>query len=83
MQAKKITAPKIKAEGFCSGHPYNTELASINGVSIHFWVGDVEGPPLVVLLKKLTETARRHRDIVGVTFSDGAPTGFWAKQDMV
>lgn len=77
---RNIPCPKRKAEGMCEGFPYDTELASIDGVVIHFWLGNV---PSKTLAKKLLKEAKRHRDIVGMTYSDGMPTGFWAANNLV
>jgi hypothetical protein len=60
--------------------PYNTELASSQGVSIHFWMGMRAEDSLVLDL--CVRIARHNRDIVGVTFSEGDPDGFWAGVDM-
>jgi hypothetical protein len=68
------------AEGLCDGIPYDTDLVSINGVAIHFWYGDRTPTPEEV--QPVLATARRHRDIVGCTFSAGAPTKFWAHEDI-
>jgi len=69
-----------KAEGTCGGFPYNTELASINGVAVHFWVGDypVQAPALQAAERKI----RGARDVVSVTWSYGHPSGFWAHADI-
>lgn len=76
--ARKIETPDTAAEGLCGGVPYNTELVSISGVAIHFWLGNNnEG-----MVPTLEAIARRNRDIVGVTYSSGMPSGFWAHQDM-
>lgn len=75
MPPSRISAPATKAEGLCHDIPYNTNLAGPNGCTIHFWMGDKSKDK--VLLQKLIKTARYERDIVSVTFSDGAPTGIW------
>lgn len=82
MRIRKLSEPlNDKAEGYCDGFPYATELASIDGVSIHFWVGaqSVTEEQLQAALKK----ARRARDIVSASWSEGMPTAFWAQQDIV
>lgn len=77
---RRVACPAMKAEGHALGYPYDTELVNINGVEIHFWLrGD---PPSPALLDKLERMARRNRDVVRMTFSDGEPTGFWANQDL-
>ena len=68
-----------RAEGLCCGLPYNTELASSAGCSIHFWCGESFDEEL---LQKALHTARNNRDIVYALASLGEPTGFWAHQDM-
>ena len=80
MTVRKTDLLEDRAEGRCLGHPYNTELASINGVSIHFWLGATDPTP--ELLARLEQVARRHRDIVRLTYSHGEPAGFWANQDI-
>jgi hypothetical protein len=69
-----------KAEGLCLETPYNTELVSINGCSIHFWLRS--HTPTDAELQTLLTVARRHRDIVRATWSAGDPTGFWAHEDI-
>lgn len=69
-----------KAEGVCCGLPYNTELASSAGCSIHFWCGEAfDGD----LLQEALGKARRDRDIVSASASLGQPAGFWAHQDIL
>lgn len=68
-----------RAEGRCHGLPYSTELASSQGCSIHFWVGDNYDADLV---SKALDAARGSRDIVYASWSLGQPTGFWANQDI-
>jgi hypothetical protein len=74
---KRIALPEDKAEGLCLGYPYNTELVNADGVCIHFWLGEDAAPELAA---RLLKRAKRERDIVGCTWSDGAPVGFWAQQ---
>jgi hypothetical protein len=80
MRIPQIPNPEYeKAEGYCNGLPYNTELASSAGCSIHFWVGlDTTSADLNMALHK----ARCARDIVSATYSIGSPAGFWADQDI-
>jgi hypothetical protein len=81
MKIHKLQEPLLdKAEGDCAGFPYTTELASINGVSIHFWAGDkdVTHAQMQAALSK----ARAARDIVSATWSTGSPMGYWAHQDI-
>lgn len=79
MRIRQISNPNTKAEGRCNGLPYNTELVSINGVSIHFWVGSVATHPTIdIALRK----AMNHRDIVAATWSFGKPDGFWHHSDI-
>ncbi|MPR09279.1 hypothetical protein [Microvirga tunisiensis] len=80
LTARRVSGCNSKAEGLCDGVPYNTELANINGVSIHFWLGDKDAS----LLPGLIDTAQRHRDIVYATYSiSDAPPAFWTHNDMV
>jgi len=74
---KRIALLDDKAEGLCLGYPYNTELVNADGVCIHFWLGEDATPELAA---RLLKCAKRERDIVGCTWSEGAPSGFWAKQ---
>lgn len=60
--------------------PYDTDLISINGVNLHVWLGDTTATP--ALLERLEKVGRRHRDVVRCTYCSGAPTGYWARQDM-
>ena len=80
MRVSQIEPLEDKAEGTCCGFPYDTQLASSAGCSIHFWVGDTN--PGMVRLQQALAVARRHRDIVSATWSLGQPTKFWAHQDM-
>lgn len=81
MRLRKLQHPlEDKSEGDCCGFPYATELASINGVSIHFWVGD--GPADMDALQRALNRARGHRDIVSASWSAGHPTGYWAHNDI-
>ena len=82
MKARKIEGRVDKAEGRCCGFPYDTQLVSSAGVSIHFWVGLVGPEYASEAVNNALAVARRHRDIVSVTWSPGQPTGFWANQDM-
>jgi len=68
-----------RAEGLCCGLPYNTELASSAGCSIHFWCGESFDENL---LQKALVKARHNRDIVCALASLGQPTSFWAHQDI-
>lgn len=77
---RRIDCPEAKAEGLIDGHPYDTQLVSINGVAFHIWLGDKT--PTRAALQRLERIARYNRDVVYMTFSDGQPTGFWAQQDM-
>lgn len=74
--------PTERAEGTCKGLPYNTELASINGVEVHFWTGDLKGAELENALAAASDAIRWRRDVVGITYSAGAPAGFWAHEDV-
>lgn len=81
VRVMKIDTPaEAKAEGLCGGVPYDTQLVNINGVNIHFWLGDTE--PFGEQLAKLVRIAQRNRDIVSATWSPGHPTGFWAHENM-
>ena len=74
----------IKAEGDIgpkgNAFPYNTELVSINGVHMHMWMGDTT--PTDDQLAGLERLARNTRDIVRMTWSPGAPVGYWAHQNI-
>jgi hypothetical protein len=76
---RRIECPDAKAEGKIEGFPYNTELASINGVAFHVWLGDMS--PTDELVSRLNTRARNERDVVLFTYSDGQPSGFWAHSD--
>lgn len=81
MRIRKLENTLIdKAEGLCAGYPYTTELASIDGVSIHFWVGAETPEPdqLQTALRK----AMSARDIVSASWSYGSPIKFWAHQNI-
>lgn len=81
MRIRRLTTPLVdKAEGDCYGFAYNTELASINGVSIHFWTGD--DVPSPERLQHALHHAMRARDIVSASHSSGHPTGYWAHNDI-
>jgi hypothetical protein len=77
----RIDCPDAKAEGRILGHPYDTQLASSEGVWFHVWLGGTE--PTLELLDRLSAKARSERDVVRMTFSDGEPAGFWAQQDII
>jgi hypothetical protein len=77
---KRIPCVEDRAEGDILGFPYNTELANINGVWFHVWLGDTE--PTEKLLARLHSKARNTRDVVNMTYSDGKPTSYWAHQDI-
>ncbi len=64
-----------KAEGTCLGLPYDTALTSIDGVTIHFWIKDEAAKQK---LPDALKRARQERDIVGCTWCEGEPSGFWA-----
>src|SRR5664279_5553481 len=78
MKIRKTDVLESKAEGLCCGLPYSTELASVNGCSIHFWCGDAIDNDL---LERALGKARSERDIVCAQASLGQPTGFWAHQE--
>jgi hypothetical protein len=69
--------PGGAAEGNCLGLPYDTDLVSINGVSVHFWV-EGDDQQLAAAAERIT----RERDVVGITWSKGKPKGFWAHEDI-
>lgn len=77
MKPRRIDNPEEKAEGLCLGYPYNTDLVNANGVCIHFWLGEDASPELA---ERLLKCAKGARDIVGCTWSDGEPVGFWAHE---
>lgn len=74
-----IPCPDEAAEGDCDGVPYNTQLVSSRGVTIHFWLPEAESGARATELRKI---ALRHRDIVGTTWSYGQPEGYWAHEDI-
>jgi hypothetical protein len=81
MRIRKLAEPlNDKAEGYCGGFPYTTELAGPDGVSIHFWVG-AQTVTEEMLQAALTK-ARRARDVVCASWSEGMPIKFWAHQDI-
>lgn len=77
---RRIPCPSTKAEGLCDGVPYDTQIVSADGCCVHFWMGDDSKNK--ERLQKLISIARYNRDVVQITFSDGAPDGFWANQEM-
>jgi hypothetical protein len=77
LRATKIDNFEERAEGNCCGFPYNTELASINGCWFHVWLGDADE----AIVPQLLRAARNQRDVVRFTYSNGAPTGYWAHED--
>lgn len=79
MRIREVPVLEDRAEGTCCGLPYNTELVSSAGCSIHFWVGDTCDKEL---LERALHVARGNRDIVCAQWSYGAPTKFWAHADM-
>lgn len=75
MRFSRIDPLNDKAEGDCKGLPYTTEITSSEGATAHFWLGEE------LDLNALREAAHRlseERDIIGVTYSLGRPTGYWA-----
>jgi hypothetical protein len=80
MRARHVEPLTDPAEGLCDGVPYSTELVNVDGVSIHFWLGD--SPPSDERLATLVRIARSNRDVVRATWSMGQPVCFWAHQDM-
>lgn len=75
MRISQIDVLDDRAEGTCCGLPYDTQLASSAGCSIHFWVGDTLDRGR---LERALWAARNHRDIVSATWSFGQPRSFWA-----
>lgn len=82
MRIRKTDCLDSKAEGRCVGYPYDTELASSAGVSIHFWMGDLDEKTAATEAEKALGVAMRDRDIVYARWSPGEPAGFWAHHDM-
>lgn len=80
MKIRQIDVLEDKAEGTCMGFPYDTQLASSAGCSIHFWVGDTK--PSLLRLQQALSAAMRQRDIVSATWSHGHPTKFWCNNDI-
>jgi hypothetical protein len=68
-----------RAEGLCCGLPYDTQLASSAGCSIHFWCGEAFDD---ALLEQALKKARSNRDIIYASASLGQPINFWANQDI-
>lgn len=80
MRIRRMDEPfQGRAEGLCAGLPYDTELASSAGVSILFWCGDSFDQEK---LETALHHARRSRDVVCAVASLGAPSSFWAHQDI-
>jgi hypothetical protein len=84
MKFRQIETPETKAEGdaiVAAGcFPYDTQLVSSQGVSMHFWLGDT--PLSEALQGQLEKLGRSERDVVYFTYSAGHPSGYWAHQDM-
>ncbi len=79
MRIRKIENPKGKAEGLCNGMPYNTDICSSAGCSIHFWTGLDDSE---VAREAALRRAQNARDVIYATWSFGLPDGFWASQDI-
>lgn len=73
MPVPRLPSVEDMAEGTCLDLPYNTELVSANGCTVHFWCGPRIDEDH---LKCAIALIRADRDIVGVTCPIGAPTGF-------
>lgn len=83
MIARNAEMPaEAKAEGICKSLPYDTELVSINGVSVHFWTGSLEGAALNATLDRAIDAIVSRRDVVRVQYCSGQPAGFWAHEDI-
>ena len=76
---RRVPWLNAKAEGTCCDVPYDTEIASSEGCTIHFWLGTRE--PTDKLLSQLEAIATLHRDVIGIYYSEGEPTGYWAHAD--
>jgi hypothetical protein len=77
---RRIECPLESAEGKILGFPYDTQLVSIDGVTMHIWFGDT--PITDELLAKVKTAANNQRDVVSFTYSTGEPTKFWANEDI-
>lgn len=83
---RRVECPVEKAEGdihypgVAVPVPYNTYLAGPDGVHLHIWL-DVPyyGPKTA---RKIKAFATNFRDVVSASYSEGAPAGYWAHQDM-
>jgi hypothetical protein len=82
---QKIGCPEARAEGVIftkdnTAIPYDTDVYSAEGCSIHLWMGE-NGHDKSLMLEAV-RIAHRHRDIVRVTYSVGNPTGYWSSYTM-
>lgn len=85
MRTTKIECLEKDAEGDIVADgiepvPYDTDIVSSQGCHVHLWLGErVKDKDL---LKTVSRIARYNRDVVSMSYSDGAPTGYWARQTM-
>lgn len=82
MQPRLIKCPQVKAEGTCLGFAYDTQLINKDGVCIHFWLRSTPTNIARETAGNLLREARNARDIVGCTYSDGDPLGYWAHENI-
>lgn len=71
-----------KAEGVCHGLPYDTQLVSINGVEVLFWIGDLTiSNETKALLARAKCEMKMQRDCVRFIYCRGKPSGYWANEN--
>lgn len=77
----RITCPQLQAEGSIidpdcldAPIPYRADLAGPDGVALHLWMGSCTD---LAQRDHAIRIARHNRDVVGITYSDGQPVGFW------
>ena len=80
VRPRRIESPKELAEGRCEGMPFSRDCDSSSDSSIHFWMGDrVEDK---ALLGVLVERALSSANFTLITYSNGAPRGFWTSEEL-
>lgn len=82
---KRIPCPEAKAEGdiLIPGQdpiPFDTQIISRDGCAIHLWMGKRDQDS--ALRSEAVRIANYCRDVVEVTYSIGAPTGYWAHSNL-
>lgn len=79
MKIRRMTEPhEGRAEGTCCGLPYQTELASSQGISVVFWCGDDFDNDL---LQKAAHSMCNRRDVVYILASLGQPTDYYKHRE--